>query len=169
MHRIATVRRPPLVLLLTLLAAGCRPSPIYVPEVQTELTVDPAQVHAGDTAWLTVTVHNPGADTVVLAFGDQCPIVFTVLDEGDRALPMADEGSRCLAPDAGQMVLAPGLSSLVAGPWHVSPGVPPGAYVVAAALGDHASIVRGKREYKMGSGAGRVPLRVLPARGDGGP
>lgn len=169
MNRNATPRAAwARALVLLVLAAGCRPSPVYVPEVQTELTVEPAQVRAGDTAWLTVTVHNPGADTVVLDFGDQCPVVFTVLDQGDRPLPMADEGSRCLAPDEGQMVLPPGLASMVIGPWHASPGVPPGAYFVAAALGDHASIVRGRREDKMGFGAGRVPLRVLPAQGEPG-
>jgi hypothetical protein len=155
-------------LLLALLVAACRPSPAYVPAVETELTVEPVQVRPGDTAWISVAIHNPAPDTVVLDFGDECAVVFAVLDQGDRPLPMADEGSRCLAGEGGQMVLAPGFTSVAGGPWHVPPGVAPGGYVVAAALGDHALVVRGKRDLKMGSGAGRVPLRILPTQGEGG-
>jgi hypothetical protein len=154
-------------------AAGCRTSPIYVPAVQAQLAVQPAEVRPGDTVRIVVTVTNPGADTVALEFGDEeCPVTFNVLDPADRAVPIAHPTAGCLAAEQGTVVLAPGGVWRVDGQWYGSlesgVAVPPGPYHVTAVLGEHDSVVRGKREFKMGSGVGRVPLRVLPAPADSG-
>jgi hypothetical protein len=147
-------------------AAGCRPSPIYVPAVQVQLAVQPAEVRPGDTVRIAVMVANPGADTVALEFGEECPVTFSMLDETDRVIPITHETAGCLAAEQERVVLAPGTTWRAEGQWHVPAGaeIPAGPYVVSAALGDHDSVAHGKREYKMGSGAGRVPIRVLPAR-----
>lgn len=158
---------------LALLLLACRTSPIYVPEVQTQLAVQPAEVRAGDTVRIVVTLTNPGPDSVVLEFGDEeCPVTFTVQDETDRAVPIAHETAGCLAAEQQRLVLAPGGTWRVEDRWQASreggAPLPPAAYHVSAVLGEHESVVRGRREYKMGSGAGRVPLRILPAQAEPG-
>lgn len=151
--------------LLGIAAAGCRPSSIYVPAVQMQLAAHPTEVRAGDPVRIAVTVTNPHPDTVLLEFGPECRVSFTVLDASDRAVGPRDADA-CMAP-GGRLVLAPGQAWQTEAAWRAlgADGAPlaPGAYAVAAALGDHDSVVRGRREYKMGSGAERVPVRVLPA------
>jgi hypothetical protein len=147
-------------------AAGCRPSGIYVPAVQVQLAVQPTEVRTGDTVRIAVTVTNPRPDTVTLDFGQACRVSFMILDDGDRAIH-PDENSRCMVPGGGRLVLAPGEAWRTHGVWQAEGSggkpLPAGRYQVAAVLGDHDSTVRGKREYKMGSGANRVEVHVVPA------
>lgn len=149
-----------------LAVGGCRTSAIYVPAVQMQVAVQPAEVRAGDTVRIAVTLVNPQADTVTLEFGEECGVSFMVLDETDRAV--TPQGSGCLEPGGGRLVLPPGGTWRIRGAWPAvradGETLTPGAYKVGAVLEEHASVIRGKREVKMGSGAERVPLRVLPAR-----
>lgn len=153
--------------MLAIAAAGCRTAGIYVPAVRMQLAVQPAEARAGDTVRIDVTLVNPRPDTVLLEFGPECRVRFMVLDDTGHAVTDADDASRCIAPGGGRLVLAPGGTWQAQGTWRVArPGgdpLPAGPYAVGAVLGDHHSTVRGKREYKMGSGAGRVRIRVLPA------
>lgn len=136
-----------------------------------QLAVQPTDVRAGDTVRLAVTVVNPRPDTVVLDFGQECQVSYLVLDDTDRVVDPTDADAHCIAPGEGRLVLAPGATWRADAEWRVARGgdpLPPGSYRITAILGGHFSIVRGKREYKMGSGAERVPIRVLPAaRRDG--
>jgi hypothetical protein len=145
--------------------AGCRPSGIYVPAVQVQLAVQPTQVRAGDTVRIAVTVTNPRPDTVALDFGPECRVSYLVLDDGDRSIH-PNENSRCIAPGGGRLVLAPGEAWRAYGVWQVDSSggelLPAGRYQVATVLGGHDSTVRGKREYKMSSGAKRVDVHVVP-------
>jgi hypothetical protein len=147
-------------------AAGCRTSGIYVPAVQVQLAVQPTHVRAGDTVRIAVTVTNPRPDTVTLDFGPECRVSFLILDAADRFIH-PNENSRCIAPGGGRLVLAPGEAWRTDAAWQVmgSGGepLPAGRYQVAAVLGDHDSSVRGKREYKMSSGAYRVDVHVVAA------
>jgi hypothetical protein len=147
-------------------AAGCRTSGIYVPAVQMQLSVQPTEVRAGDTVRIAVTVTNPRPDTVTLDFGPECRVSFMVLDHAGRSIH-PDENSRCMAPGGGRLVLAPREVWRTQLAWPAGGGggepLPAGRYQVAAVLGDHDSTVRGKREYKMGSGAHRVDVHVVPA------
>jgi hypothetical protein len=151
---------------LALAAAGCRTSPIYVPAVQMQLAVQPAEVRAGDTVQIAVTLVNPRPDTVTLEFGPECRVSFMVLDDTDRAVT-APGDVHCMAPGGGRLVLAPGGTWQAHGAWQATRAggepLPPGSYSVGAVLGDHDSIVRGNRDYKMSSGADRVRIRLLPA------
>ena len=148
-------------------AAGCRTSAIYVPAVKMQVAAQPAEVRAGDTVRIAVTLRNPRPDTVLLEFGRDCQVSINVLDDTGRAVAAPDEESECLAPGGGRLVLAPGETWQAHGAWRATgPGgdpLPAGTYSIGAVLGDHHSTARGKREYKMGSGAERVPIRVLSA------
>lgn len=150
-------------------AAACRTSGIYVPSVQMQLAVQPAEVRAGDTVRLAVTVTNPRPDTVLLEFGQECQVIYMVLDHTGRSVGPEDDGASCIVPGGGRLVLAPGEAWRVHGAWQASPAgddpLLPGAYTIGAALGGHYSTVRGKREYKMGAGAEPVRIRLLPAGG----
>lgn len=152
---------------LAVAAAGCWPSAIYVPAVRMEAAVQPLDVRAGDTVRIAVTITNPRPDSVLLEFGEQCQVTFTVLDASDRVISPERENSHCLFRGDGRLVLAPGATWRAEGAWRAARDngdpLPAGSYKVAAGLSDHDSTVRGKREYKMGSGAERVPIRVLPA------
>lgn len=146
-------------------AAGCRPPTMFVPAVQVQVAAQPAEVHPGDTVRTAVTVSNPRPDTVLLEFGMECRVSFAVLDQTDRAV---SSEPHCLFPAGGRLVLAPGGTWRVSGAWRAvrrtGEPLPPGTYAIAAGLGDHHATVRGKREYKAGAGAERVPVRVLPPR-----
>ncbi|HTE19007.1 MAG TPA: BsuPI-related putative proteinase inhibitor [Armatimonadota bacterium] len=158
-------RRLALAAVVLIAAAGCRTSAIYVPAVRTQLAAQPAEVRAGDTVRLAVTITNPRPDTVLLEFGEECRVSFNVLDDADRPIGHEDTDARCIVPGAGRLVLAPGETWRGEAAWQASRGgdpLPAGAYTIAAVLGDHHSTVRGKRDYKMGSGAGRASIRVLP-------
>jgi hypothetical protein len=158
-----------LALLALSLAAGCRTAGIYVPAVQSRLAVEPAEVRAGETVRLAVTVTNPQADTVVLEFGEDCGVRYMVMDSTSRVISSESGDSACMAPGEGRLVLAPGASWNARGEWRASrPGggaLPAGPYSVAAILGEHESVRRGRRETKLGSRIGTVPVRVLPAGG----
>lgn len=162
-----TSRRAFVAGVLAIAVAGCRTAGIYVPAVRMQVAAQPAEVRAGDTLRIAVTLVNPRPDTVLLEFGPECRVSFMVLDETDRAVTAPENDARCIAPGGGRLALAPGGTWRAQGAWRATRGgepLPPGSYSVGAVLGDHHSTVRGKRAYKLGSGAERVRIRVLPAR-----
>jgi hypothetical protein len=150
-----------------LLAAlgACRTASIYLPDVQIRLAAQPAELAAGDTARFALTVTNPGRDTLVLEFGEHCRVTFIVLHPDDRA---ADDSCADARPE--RVVLAPAEAWTVTHPWPAlakdGTPLPPGAYRVRGVLGEHDSVIGGKREFKLGHGAAdTVAVRILPAGG----
>jgi hypothetical protein len=162
--RAGRIARALLVLLLAAVA-GCKTASIYSPDVQLHLAVEPAQVRAGDSLRLEFTVTNPQPDTVVLEFAEDCRVTLVVMDASQRAA--ADQ--RCMTPGGGRLVLPAGGTWKASGGWRAAAdgGTPmaAGSYMVRAVLGEHASLRRGRREFKMSHAADTVAFRVLPADG----
>lgn len=162
--RPARTGRPLLVLLLSAVA-GCRTAGIYSPDVQLHLAVQPVQVRAGDSLRLEFTVTNPKPDTVVLEFAEDCRVTLVIMDSSQRA----SAEQRCMTPGGGRLVLRAGGTWKASGAWRAATdsGAPmaAGPYIVRAVLGEHNSVWRGRREFKMSHAADTVAFRILPPNG----
>jgi hypothetical protein len=154
-----------LLVLLLAAVAGCRTASIYSPDVQLQLAVAPAQVRAGDTLRLEFTVTNPKPDTVVLEFAEDCRVTLVIMDGSQRA----GAEQRCMTPGGGRLVLPAGGTWKASGAWQAAAdgGEPlaAGPYLIRAVLGEHNSVWRGRREFKMSHAADTVAFRVLPPEG----
>lgn len=166
-HPLPRKRFPPLVLLAAPVLAGCPVASIYQPDVRLNVSVHPAVLLGGETARLELTLTNPGPDSVVLEFGGtHCRVTFMILPPDPRA-PGAD---LCASREAGRVALAAGGAWRTGHAWRPATAegapLPAGEYRVRAVLGEHDSVVRGKRDFKLGHSSDTVAIRVLPPGGE---
>ena len=145
-----------------LLAAACRPHPTTV----LTLDVTPRDVAAGDTVRLVLTVANPRADTVRLAFEPGCAARFVVRHAGDRrrAHPVPDPCVALPTGDSTRVVVPPRGAWRAEHAW-VPAAADTGALVAGASLAQRTEALGGGRgALRLGEAAAEVPLRVRPAR-----
>jgi hypothetical protein len=153
-------------LLATLVASACRPHPTTV----LTLDVAPREIAPGDTVRMTLTVANPRADTLRLAFEPGCAARFAVRHAAERwrAHPVPDPCTALATGDSTRVVVAPGGSWRADHAW-VARGedaahpLVAGDYVVLASLAPRVEVRGGRRAYQLGEAAPDVPLRVRPA------
>lgn len=152
-----------LVLLAALVSAGCPVASIYQPDVRLNVSVRPAEVRGGDTARLELTLTNPGPDSVVLEFsGTDCRVTFMIMPPD----PNGAGDDLCASREAGRVALGAGGAWSTGQAWRAATAdgapLPAGEYRVRAVLGEHDSVVRGTRDFKLGHSSDTVAIRVLP-------
>jgi hypothetical protein len=149
-------------LALVPLLAACRP------HATTVLTLDvtPRDVAAGDTVRLTLTVANPRADTLRLAFEPGCAARFAIRRASDRRRvhPVPDACAALPAGDSVRVVVAPRGAWRAEHAWVPAAG-DTGALVAGASLAQRTEARGGRRAaLRTGESAAEVSLRVRPAR-----
>jgi hypothetical protein len=149
------------------LLGGCTPRASTV----LSLAVAPRTVAPGDTVRLTLTVANPGGDTLRLAFEPGCPVRFAVRHaaEGWRAHPVPDPCATLATGDSARVVVAPHGAWRTEWRWMARGEDPrhplrPGEYVVEASLAQRTELRGGRRAFQVGQGAPPVVLHVRPVR-----
>jgi hypothetical protein len=154
------------LVLLTIVPA-CRTASIYSPDVQLHLDVQPASVRPGDVLRLEFTLSNPAEDSVVVEVQEDCRVAFMVLDDSSRVVVPSDE-TICMQAGRGRIALGAGGTWTARGEWRVPTDsgqvLRPGPYAIRAVLGEHYSVVRGKRRFKMSHAADTVGFVITPAR-----
>ncbi len=124
-----------LILLLILLAAGCNSSDTEDSMTQggmsVAVTVAPAEVGAGDTLEITLTVENTGADTVGLDFRTAQRYDFVITDESGSMVWRWGAGQG-FAQVLGTEILEPGGALTFSELYEVQ--LPPGRYTVTGVL-----------------------------------
>lgn len=146
-----------------LLATACRPRPT------TTLTLDvaPREAAPGDTVRLTLTVANPRADTLRLAFEPGCAARFAVRRVADRTRvhPVPDPCAALPSGDSTRVVIAPRGTWRAEQTW-VPAAADTGALLVGASLAQRMESrieSRGGRgALRLGEAAPEVPIRVRP-------
>lgn len=155
------------LVLLTIVPA-CRTASIYSPDVRMDLDVQPASARPGDVLRLEFTLTNPTQDSVVLEIREDCRVGFMVLDDRSRVVVPSDE-TLCMHAGGGRISLGAGGTWTKRGEWRVptdsGQALRPGAYAIRAVLGEHYSVFRGRRRFKMGHAADTVGFVITPAAG----
>lgn len=150
--------------LLAMVPVACRTASIYSPDVRVRLSAAPVSVRPGEPVRLEFTLTNPQPDSLVLEFQEECRVRFMVLDEAQRVVVPSDE-TICMASDGGRLVLASGGTWTARGEWNGAgrggDPIAPGSYAVRAVLGEHYSVLRGRREFKMSHAADTVAFQVV--------
>ena len=146
-----------LVTAALLLAAACRPHPTTT----LTLAVAPREAVAGDTVHLTLTVANPRADTLRLAFEPGCAARFAVRRAADRRVvhPVPDACAALPTGDSTRVVIAPRGTWRAERAW-VPAAADTGALVVGASLGQRIESRGGRGALRLGEAASEAPLRV---------
>ena len=147
--------------LVSSLAAACRPHPTTV----LTLAVSPREAVAGDTVRMTLTVANPRADTLRLAFEPGCAARFAVRRASDRRRvhPVPDACAALPTGDSTRVVVAPRGAWRAEHAW-VPAAADTGALVAGASLAQRVEVRAGRGALRLGEAAPEVPLRVRLAR-----
>lgn len=152
------------LVVLAMVAVACRTSSIYRPDVQLRLAAAPAIVRPGQPVRLEFTLTNPAPDSVVLEFQEDCRVSFMVLDHAQRVVVPSDS-TVCMTPGGGRLVLGSRATWTARGEWNDSRdggnALAPGTYAIRAVLGEHYSVLRGKRDFKMSHAADTVAFEVV--------
>lgn len=143
-----------------LLAAACRP------HATTVLTLDvtPRDVAPGDTVRLVLTVANPRADTLRLAFEPGCAARIAVrrADDRRRVHPVPDACAALPTGDSTRVVVPPRGAWRAEHAW-VPAAADTGALVAGAALAQRIETRGGRGALRLGEAVPEVPLRVRAA------